>query len=203
MFLGIFTASKQEKLEDSALLKAISDGSSAALSELYDRYGRLVYSLAYQVNGDSGTAEEVTQEVFLQVWHKAATYQSEQGKVLSWLASVARHRAIDALRRKNARPEGHRLEWQDGDEPDLVDPASVEEDAELSLRGAAVRRALTQLPEEQRHALALAFFSGMTHQEISDTTGEPLGTVKTRIRLAMQKLRELLRDESSVTKEIR
>ncbi len=198
MFLGIFTASKQEKLEDSALLQAISNGSSAALGELYDRYGRLVFSLAYQVTGDSGTAEEVTQEVFLQVWHKAATYQSEQGKVLSWLASVARHRAIDALRRKNARPEGHRLEWQDGDEPDLVDPTSVEEDAELSLRGAAVRRALSQLPEEQRHALALAFFNGMTHQEISDATGEPLGTVKTRIRLAMQKLRLILESDWNV-----
>ena len=195
MFLGIFVAPKQEKLDDSALLRAISDGSSSALSELYDRYGRLVYSLAYQITSDGGTAEEVTQEVFLQVWNKAATFQAEQGKAISWLASVARHRAIDALRRKNARPEGHRMEWQDGDEPDLVDPASVEEDAELSLRGAAVRRALSQLPPEQRAALALAFFSGMTHQEISDATGEPLGTIKTRIRLAMQKLRLILESD--------
>src|SRR5512140_671882 len=198
MFLGIFVAPKQEKLDDSALLRAISDGSSSALSELYDRYGRLVFSLAYQITSDGGTAEEVTQEVFLQVWNKAATFQAEQGKAISWLASVARHRAIDALRRKNARPEGHRMEWQDGDEPDLVDPASVEEDAELSLRGAAVRRALRQPPQEQRSALPLAFFSGMTHQEISDATGEPLGTIKTRIRLAMQKLRLILESDWNV-----
>jgi RNA polymerase sigma-70 factor (ECF subfamily) len=192
MFLGILFQTRPEKVEDSALLKAIAGGSSTALSELYDRYGKLVYSLAFHVVADAGVAEEITQEVFIQVWNKAATYQAEQGKVVSWLASVTRHRAIDSLRRRNARPEGHRLEWGEDDVPDLVDPAGVEEQVDLSLRSTAVRQAINQLPSEQRSTLALAYFQGMTHQEIADTTGEPLGTIKTRIRLGMMKLRQLL-----------
>jgi RNA polymerase sigma-70 factor (ECF subfamily) len=192
MFLGIFVQTRPEKVEDPALLKAIAGGSSSALSELYDRYGKLVYSLAFHVVAEAGAAEEITQEVFFQIWNKAGTYQADQGKVVSWLASIARHRAIDTLRRRNARPEGHRLEWAEDEEPDLVDPAGVEEQVDLALRSAAVRQAISQLPNEQRSTLALAYFQGMTHQEIAETTGEPLGTIKTRIRLGMLKLRQLL-----------
>jgi RNA polymerase sigma-70 factor (ECF subfamily) len=180
-------------VEDAALVKEIASGSSAALSTLYDRYGKLVYSLAFHLVSDSGAAEEITQEVFLQIWNKAGTYQVEQGKVISWLASIARHRAIDTLRRRNVRPEGHRLEWTEDEEPDLVDPGGVEDQVDTALRSAAIRRALNQLPREQRSTLALAYFYDMSHQEIAETTGEPLGTIKTRIRLGMAKLRELLK----------
>ena len=181
--------------EDSALLAAVARGQSAALGTLYDRYGRLVYSLAYHVTSDDGAAEEITQEVFLQVWHKAASYQADLGKVSTWLTSIARHRAIDSLRRRSSRPEGHRVDWEeseDGEEPELVDPLQVEAQVESSLENSSLRRAIAALPQEQRHTLALAYFNGLSHQEISDLTGEPLGTVKTRIRLAMTKLRQLL-----------
>jgi RNA polymerase sigma-70 factor, ECF subfamily len=180
---------------DESLIHRIVEGQSSALGELYDRYGRLVYSLAYHVVGDSAIAEEIAQEVFLQVWNKAATYQAEQGKVVSWLTSIARHKAIDSLRRKGARPEGHQVGFETEDEWDLVDPAGVEEQVETTQRGQAIRRAIARLPAEQQKALSLAYFKGMTHQEVADLIGEPLGTVKTRIRLALLKLRQLLESE--------
>jgi len=196
MFLGLFSTPQPVPPDDTDLIHGIIAGKSSALGDLYDRYGRLVFSLAFQVVGDSGTAEEITQEVFLQIWNKAATYQTEQGKVVTWLTSVARHKAIDALRRKGARPEGHQVNFENGSEPDLVDPVGVEEQVELSQRSLVIRRAIAQLPSDQQRALALAYFKGMTHLEIAEVTHEPLGTVKTRIRLAMLKLRQILVDEN-------
>jgi len=195
MFLGLFSTSSAGSQDDLNLIQRIVAGDSAALGALYDHFGRLVFSLAFQITSDSGSAEEITQEVFLQIWNKAGTYQTEQGKVATWITSIARHKAIDALRRKGARPEGHQMEFADGEEPDLVDPAGVEEQVELSQRSLVIRRAIAQLPPDQRRALALAYFKGMTHQEVAEMTGEPLGTIKTRIRLAMLKLRQILVDE--------
>ncbi len=195
MSLKPFSDTGPEAQDDVSLIRLITEGQSAALAALYDRYGRLVFSLAFQVTNDAGVAEEITQEVFLQVWNKAATYQAEQGKVTTWITSVTRHRAIDSLRRRNARPEGHQIEFADSDEPDLVDPTGVEDQVEFSQRSRAVRQAIALLPPEQQKALALAYFKGMTHQEIAELTGEPLGTVKTRIRLAMLKLRQILMEE--------
>ena len=183
------------QLEDEALIQAIANGQSAALGVLYDRYGRLVFSLAYQMLNDDAVAEEITQEVFLQIWTKAGTFQSGLGKVSTWLTSVTRHRAIDNLRRKRIRPEGHRADWdlsEEGDAPQLTDPANVVSQVEHNIQSLAIRQAIAQLPIEQQQALALAFFQGLSHQEIAETTGEPLGTVKTRIRLAMQKLRQMI-----------
>lgn len=194
---GSISPSLPPPLNDEDLMHGIMDGKSSALGELYDRYGRLVYSLSYQVVGDPATAEEITQEVFLQVWNKAGTYQAGQGKVVTWLTSVARHKAIDSLRRKGARPEGHQVGFETEDELDLVDPVGVEEQVENSQRSLAIRRAIAHLPAEQQKALALAYFKGMTHQEVANLIGEPLGTVKTRIRLAMLKLRQLLESEKS------
>ncbi len=178
--------------DDENLIRLISERQSAALGLLYDRYGRLVFSLALQVTSDAAVAEEITQEVFLQIWNKANTYQAAQGKVTTWITSVARHRAIDSLRRRGARPEGHQVDFADSEEPDLVDPVGVEDQVVFTQRSLAVRRAIAQLPPEQQKALALAYFKGLTHQEIAEQTGEPLGTVKTRIRLAMLKLKQLL-----------
>src|SRR5512140_1083921 len=107
-------------LDDESLLRLIAAGEqSAALGALYDRYGRLAFSLAVAIVGDSAQAEEITQEVFLQIWNKAATYQPQQGKVSTWLASITRHRAIDQLRRQSARPEGHQADLEDGLPDDL------------------------------------------------------------------------------------
>ncbi len=189
------TAKPAAPNDDELLLSKIANGQSAALGELYDRYGRLVFSLAYHIVNDSGLAEEITQEVFLQVWNKAASYQAELGKVSTWLTSVARHRAIDSLRRRSVRPEGNSADLDDSDEPGgpaWVDPLNVEAETELSLQNHSVRQAVAQLPKDQQHALALAYFQGLSHQEIARLTGEPLGTIKTRIRLAMQKLRQTL-----------
>ncbi len=189
-----FSESGADAQDDESLIRFITQGQSAALGLLYDRYGRLVFSLAFQVTNDAGVAEEITQEVFLQIWNKAGTYQAAQGKVTTWITSVARHRAIDSLRRRGARPEGHQVDFEDNEAPELVDPKGVEDQVEFSQRSQAVRRAMAQLPKEQQKALALAYFKGLTHQEIAEQTGEPLGTVKTRIRLAMLKLKQLLID---------
>ena len=168
---------------------------TAAISELYDRYGRLVFSLALQIVGDSRVAEEVTQDVFVQVWNKADTFRPESGKVITWLASVARYRAIDVFRSQNVRPEGHQVSLEDGFSFEEDREADVEPAVDRLIERQRVRHALQQLPSDQRKALALAYFKGLTQQEISEALNEPLGTVKTRIRLAMQKLRQILVDD--------
>jgi RNA polymerase sigma-70 factor (ECF subfamily) len=176
---------------DESLLQAIVNGQSAALGSLYDRYGRLVFSLAVSIINNAEEAEEITQEVFLLIWEKSASYQADQGKVAAWLTGITRHRAIDVLRRRNARPEGHRMDWmQSVEEPDLPDGSEpVESLVEGQQEGLKIRQAVAALPPEQQRVLELAYFRGLTQEEIAIQTGEPLGTVKTRIRLAMQKLR--------------
>jgi RNA polymerase sigma-70 factor, ECF subfamily len=180
--------------DDAALMTQVAQAQSAALGELYDRYGRMVFSLAFRITGSSETAEEVTQDVFVQVWRFAEHYDPHQGKLTTWLSSVTRNRAIDILRQQNVRPEGH-ADSMDDDLFSFNDPANeaeVEPSVELRLQQEQVRRALQELPEEQRQVLALAYFMGMTQQEISDRLNQPLGTVKTRIRLGMIKLKDLL-----------
>ena len=171
MLPGLSSPDLPELPDDGSLIRMIMNGQSAALGHLYDRYGRLVFSLAFQVIGDGASAEEITQEVFLQIWNKASTYQPDQGKVVTWLISVARHRAIDALRRKGARPEGHQVDLDGDDETGLVDPSGVEEQVELSQRSLAVRKAIAALPRDQQIALNMAYFKGMTHQEVADAIG--------------------------------
>ncbi len=181
--------------DDIVLISQIAASQPAALSQLYDRYGRLVFSLAIRITGDEALAEEITQDVFMQVWDKARTYQAEQGKVLTWLTSVARNRAIDVYRRRNARPEGHRVILDDYQWFDLEDGFVVESSVETHQIQLEVRKAISQLPDDQRKALGLAYFQGLTHQEISEILKEPLGTIKTRIRLGMQKLRDVFNRE--------
>ena len=180
--------------DDAALMSQVAQAQSAALSELYDRYGRMVFSLAFRITGSNETAEEVTQDVFVQVWRFAEHYDPQQGKLTTWLSSVTRNRAIDILRQQNVRPEGHADSLDDDlfGFNDSASEAAVEPSVELRLQREQVRQALEQLPEEQRRVLALAFFMGMTQQEISVKLNQPLGTVKTRIRLGMIKLKSLL-----------
>ena len=182
-------------IDDEALMRLVSNAQELAMSELYDRYSRLVYSVAYNTLRSDTLAEEIAQEVFIRVWEKAHTYQAEQGRVATWLASITRNRSIDLIRRNQVRPEGHRVDWAEAISPDLPDSIDVEKQVEVAQQQKQVRAALAQLPEEQRHTLALAYFQGLSHSEIAQTLNEPLGTVKTRIRLAMQKLRQLLEYE--------
>jgi RNA polymerase sigma-70 factor (ECF subfamily) len=185
-----------KSLDDDSIIRLIAHAYPEALSELYDRYSRLVYSLALYTTGDQSIAEEITQEVFMRVWEKAGTYRVEQSKVSTWVCSIARNRAIDVLRRLNVRPEGHSVGWDDLTPNALpsTDGRDIEEGAHRSIADQKVRIAIASLPSEQQQALVLAFFHGLSHTEIAAELKQPLGTVKTRIRMAMQKLRQLLEE---------
>jgi RNA polymerase sigma-70 factor (ECF subfamily) len=183
--------------EDERLIRLIAQSQEGALAQLYDRYNRLVFSLALAIVNDRATAEEVTLDVFMRVWQKASTYRADRAKVSTWLTHIARHHAIDVLRRRAARPDQHAVHWEDTllqAESSGHDPQDA---AEISLRRERIQAALAQLPPEQRQALSLAFFGGYSHSQIAELLQQPLGTVKTRLRLAMQKLRELLSDEQN------
>lgn len=183
--------------EDATLIRLIAGEQAEALGALYDRYSRLVFSLALHMLDDPAVAEEVTQDVFLRVWKKAGTYRTDQGKVSTWLVSIARNRAIDVLRQRRSRPERNSVGWEEllpGMLP-RADGSDPEETAAESIQMQRVRAAIAALPIEQQKALAMAYFEGFSHREIAERLGEPLGTIKTRIRIAMQKLREQLEAE--------
>ncbi len=157
----------------------------AALSELYDRYSGLVFSEAKRILQDAGAAEEILQDLFYQVWRTASQFDPERGSLAGWLVVVARNRAISKIRRK--RGKGEELP------ENAVDlRANLESSAGQNLLLEKVRRVMQDLPEGQRAAVEYAYFEGMTHTEIAAKTGEPLGTVKTRIRSAMGTLKKVL-----------
>ena len=176
---------------DRALVSRIERRDADALAALYDRYAARVNGLASRILGDTGDAEEIVQEVFLYAWRSAASYDGARGTVLAWLLVAARSRAIDRLR---ARRPGGRERTRPLD--DAPEPASAE-DVEAGVEGrrweAICRAAVAELPAEQREALELAYFGGLTQQEIAAKTATPLGTIKTRVRLGLMKLRERIR----------
>jgi RNA polymerase sigma-70 factor (ECF subfamily) len=179
-------------LRDEALMALVLQRQEAALGALYDRYGRLIYTIALRITGDRETAEEVVQDVFQNVWQAAGGFQPGVGSCAAWLIGIARHRAIDAMRSKRergrAREQTFDSDWPTGDE---VDPGS--EVARRLLRD-MVRAALDELPPNQRQAIELAYYGGLTRAEIAARLNEPIGTIKTRLRLGLLKLRDLLRD---------
>ena len=179
------------KLDDTALVALIARRDEGALGALYDRYSRLAFSLAVRVVGDRALAEEITADSFVNVWRASGSYSAERGRFVSWLMSVVRHRAIDELRRLNVRPEGSAVELNEA----LLTtphPDGVDDTLEAHRRQELVRSALANLPAPQREALELAYFGGLTQQEIAEKTGTPLGTIKTRMRLGLLKMREEL-----------
>lgn len=167
------------------------------MGELYDRFGRLVFSMALNSLADHSLAEDITQDVFLRVWKKADQYQPEKGKVSTWLVSITRHRCIDWIRKQNYRPDQEFDPWALEESYLLESPQDIEDEVELRQRQNKIRSAISQLPFEQRRVLSYAFFQGYSHSMIAEAINEPVGTVKTRIRLGMQKLRQMLRDEFS------
>jgi RNA polymerase sigma-70 factor (ECF subfamily) len=179
-------------VDDASLIVLLTLGQVDALSELYDRYGRMVFSLAVNSIGDAAVAEEVVQDVFLRVWKKAGTYDASVAKVSTWLTSIARHRAIDEFRRGKRRPDKTSVSWTELSLSDSLYGPGPEEETELSLQNKIVREALNTLAPGEREALALAYFKGYSQSEIARHLSLPLGTVKTRIRTAMQKLRLVL-----------
>ncbi len=183
------------RFSDETLIQLIARSQESALGELYDRYSRLVYSVALNTLGDAPRAEEVTQDVFERVWEKARTFDATQGRVVNWLTSIARHRSIDLFRQSRTHHEEQYLAWQEVEVIDLPDGQNVEWEVDLLQRQQRIQRAIAQLPPEQKRVVGMAYFQGLSHPEIADALGEPLGTVKTRIRLAMQKLRVILQDD--------
>ena len=167
---------------DFALLSAIRSGDEKAIEELYDRYSAIVYSVALRVLGDTGAAEDILQEVFMQLWRNPAAFDSSRGNLGAWLGVIARNRAIDGLRKR--RPETDIADVVVSVEPDMAS------DAERGRAMEKVREALGTMPAAQRSALEMAYFEGLTHTEIAAKTGEPLGTIKTRIRTGLQALRK-------------
>ena len=192
MFLACVTirAVDYTKLDDSALVVLVARRDEAALGALYDRYNRLVYSLALRVVGERTLAEEIVMDAFVSVWRAADSFIEERGRFVAWLTSVARHRAIDELRRLNVRPEGSSVELDEAIKTSGPDP--LEDVVDVRQRREVVRGVLAQLPDAQREALELAYFGGLTQQEIAEKTNTPLGTVKTRMRLGMLKMRDEL-----------
>lgn len=174
--------------EDETLIRFIVKGQVEALGEMYDRYGRLVYSLALYMVGNEGTAEEITQDTFMRVWEKAKTYRPNRARVKTWIVSIARYRAIDELRRQEIRPETTSLSLEDLP-LEIADENKVEEDTQDRLLRQQTRAAISELPLEQKQVIALAYFQGYSQSEISKILNIPLGTVKTRVRLAMVKIR--------------
>ncbi len=167
---------------DAALLAGLQNGDEQAMAQLYDRYSKIVYSVALRVLRDTAAAEDVMQEIFMQIWRTPGSFVATKGSLGGWLAVVARNRAIDTLRRK--RPS------EDIEDVSLAASFNLAEDSERNLLMERARAAVVLLPAEQRKMLEMAFFDGLTHAEIAEMTGDPLGTVKTRIRSALMTVRK-------------
>lgn len=167
---------------EAALIERIRAGDESAMTNLYDRYSGVVYGVALRVLGDATAAEDVLQEVFLQLWRNPQAFDAGRGALAPWLAVIARNRAIDVVRKRPME--------QDIEELPISSGLNLEDEAAEHMAISKVRAVLAQLPQDQRKALDMAFFEGMTHTEIAARTGEPLGTVKTRIRSGLLALRK-------------
>lgn len=174
--------------DDAALIALLREQPMAGLAQIYDRFGRVVYSVAFRVVQEHGAAEEITQDVFLRCWHNIDKYQSERGSFVTWLLTIAQRRAIDELRSRRGRewrqtvPEDQLLLIDAGCPP--LDSALMRED---------VQEALDGLPIAQREVIELIFWGGMTRKEVAEHLHVPIGTVQSRLRLGMDRLRDLLR----------
>lgn len=185
-------ANHAEIVTDAQLLAFIGRGENWALSEIYDRYARFVFSIAIRILSDGASAEEIVQRVFTKVWQHARKYRAERGKFSSWLTKISRHECIDELRRRRTRPvtlpgDKKLLGRLAGDDQALPDTLAA-------LERARVREALQKIPPQQKVVIELAFWGGMSHKEIALHCQMPLGTVKTRFRLGLQKLKLLLQE---------
>lgn len=168
--------------DDAALIERMRAGDQSAMGDLYDRYSGVVYGVALRVLGNTTAAEDVVQEVFLQLWRNPQAFDGDRGRLAPWLAVIARNRAIDLLRKRPME--------DDIDELPIATGVNLEDEAAERIAIDKVRGVLAQLPQDQRRLLEMAFFEGLTHTEIAARTGEPLGTVKTRIRSGLLALRK-------------
>lgn len=191
----------EKELDDQALLALIAKKNEAALGILFDRYNRLIMTIAFHVVGNWDTAEEITLDIFVTVWEKAGVYDANKAEVRTWLTRITRNRAIDVTRHERSRPLAYQAEWAEVDQASEFEQQNPETATELALHKHRIRTAVAALPEAQKEALWLAYFGGYTHREIAHKLNQPLGTVKTRIRSAMQKLKATLADSSQSVEE--
>ncbi|MBK9711827.1 MAG: sigma-70 family RNA polymerase sigma factor [Kouleothrix sp.] len=187
------SGAREHEPDDLSLIAAISKGDSQALEVLYDRYAAVVYRLALRMLKNPEMAEDLVQEVFWRVWRRSGSFERGRGRVAQWLFGIAHNLCIDELRRLRARPAPV---YEDADHPVIQQLVDEQTDVPAAVWATEQRRviaeALHQLPAPQRQAIELAYFGGMSHQEIATKLNRPLGTVKTRVRLGLQKLSGLL-----------
>ncbi len=174
---------------DAEVLRAIQRGDQEAVAVLYDRYGGIAYGLAFRITNDGTLAEDVVQEAFLSVWRQAARFDPDRGYVRSWLLTIVHHKAVDCVRRRAGRAERG---LPDGPDEFIATRGRPEEIAEWSMEAAAVREAVQRIPDDQRRTVEMAYFEGITHVEIAERMGVPLGTVKSRLRIGLEKMRDYL-----------
>jgi len=175
---------------DHQLLQQAAAGGTAALGLLYDRYGRLVFSVALRISGERGSAEEITQDVFLRLWRYADRYNPAHGTLVAWMLTITQRRAIDELRSRHYGSKRREVEL-----PEALPLAGGDHAQQAQLR-TDVQQALAELPTAQREVIEGVFFGGLSRQELAQRMGSPLPTIHTRLRLAMEKLRVLLGDEA-------
>jgi RNA polymerase sigma-70 factor (ECF subfamily) len=183
------------EFDELELLRRVSAGDEEALVALHGRYVNLVYSVAYRVLNDTMAAEEITQDTFMRLWNKSYTYDPDKGRFMTWLLTVTRRLAIDLLRRRQRRTPQAGMVFMD-EAPQFWEEVLTTDTSSSELRR-TLKSVLEQLPIEQKELIELTYFYGMTHSDIAEITGLPLGTVKTRIRLGMQKLRSAWLGESA------
>ena len=180
-----------EELADDVLLQLVHLGNESALGTLYDRYGKLAFSLAYRMLGDIQAAEDAVQEAFINIWRRAGSFSSNRGTARTWIMAVVHHRSIDiGRRRRGLTPRELPLEIAQLPE----DPLDIWSEVSNTLDRELLSGCLERIPEKQREVIQLAFFEGYTQREIAELKGIPLGTVKGRIRIGMEKLRSLLQE---------
>jgi RNA polymerase sigma-70 factor (ECF subfamily) len=184
-----------QQVPDSALVERIMAADEGALAALYDRYAGMLYAMLVRILKDTSAAEEVLQDLFLQLWRGAARFDASRGSLAGWLLVIGRNRALSRLRGRDRReiqddPEGFSIE-------SVPSPGNLENEAARAQLMERLRGAMAALPAEQREAVELAYFEGMTQTEIAERTGSPLGTVKSRVRAAMQTLKQVFEDEST------
>jgi len=183
------------ELSDEALLSAIAGGAVWAMDSLYQRYSRILYSLAYRMVADHQIAEDLLQDAFLSVWKRSTSFSPQAGAARSWLISILHHRAIDHLRRVRRRSSMQEAPLEEIELDETTSGSDVWDEAWRSIQSSQVRAALMKIPTEQRMVIELAYFQGWTHTEIAEGTQIPLGTVKARMRLGLNHLKRALLEE--------
>jgi len=178
-----------DELSDEALINALAEEAEWAMEPLYERYNRVLYSLAYRMVADHQVAEDLLQEAFLSVWRRASSYSPQSGAVRSWLISIVHHRTIDYLRAVRRRAGLKEITWEEVEQDERTAFPDVWEEALRSVQSGQLRAALRNIPSEQRMVIELAYFQGWTHSEIAEGCEIPLGTVKARMRLGLSHLR--------------